>query len=250
MFFDQLKKLCDREGISPTAITEKLGMSKGTVSNWRHGGTPNGEAIVRFSERFNVSTDYLLLGKESHSINSLSAGESEILKAAKSLDEVEKFKLAGAIPVIVAFQRNPTSNEPRPPLVFPTSSEFEVSVYDMPASAGTGLYLDSEDYTLMTFPADEVPQQSSFGVRLRGDSMTPDFEDGDIVFVKRQPELQPNEIGIFMLDGNAYCKKYIRNECGEVFLKSLNSQYDPIPINECSDLRVLGKVIGKIHGYF
>lgn len=62
MFFEQLEKLCAEAGISPTAATLKLGYSKGTMSNWKKGATPNGDVVVRFAELFNCSTDYLLRG--------------------------------------------------------------------------------------------------------------------------------------------------------------------------------------------
>ncbi len=62
MFYDQLIALCKRDGVSPSTLTNQLGYSKGTFSNWKKGATPNGEVIVRFAKHFNVTTDYLLLG--------------------------------------------------------------------------------------------------------------------------------------------------------------------------------------------
>lgn len=64
MFYEQLLKLCEINNISPTSLVQKLGMSKGTMSNWKKGGVPNGDAVVRFAKHFGVSTDYLLRGDE------------------------------------------------------------------------------------------------------------------------------------------------------------------------------------------
>lgn len=63
-FYEQLEKLCTKNGVKPSNVVESLGMSKGTMSNWKKGGTPSGEAVVRFAKHFGVSTDYLLLGVE------------------------------------------------------------------------------------------------------------------------------------------------------------------------------------------
>ena len=67
-FYSQLENLCKIKGIKPSNLVESLGMSKGTMSNWKKGGTPNADAVVRIAEHFGVTTDYLLTGKETSSI--------------------------------------------------------------------------------------------------------------------------------------------------------------------------------------
>ena len=64
MFYDQFLKLCESAGIKPTTLITNLGMSKGSMANWKTGKLPSGEALVRFSEHFDVSLDYLVYGKE------------------------------------------------------------------------------------------------------------------------------------------------------------------------------------------
>ena len=64
MFYDQLLKLCESSGIKPTTLITQLGMSKGSMANWKAGKLPSGDVLVRFSEHFNVSLDYLVFGKE------------------------------------------------------------------------------------------------------------------------------------------------------------------------------------------
>lgn len=64
-FYEQLEKLCQKEGVKPSTLVESLGMSKGTMSNWKRGGTPNAEAVVRIAKHFGITTDYLLLGSDS-----------------------------------------------------------------------------------------------------------------------------------------------------------------------------------------
>ena len=71
--------------------------------------------------------------------------------------------------------------------------------------------------------------------------MLPRFMDRQIVYVKQQQTLLPGEIGIFLLDGDAYCKM-LSQEDGKSLI-SLNPAYRPIPIGEFSELRILGKVV-------
>jgi hypothetical protein len=50
-------------------------------------------------------------------------------------------------------------------------------LYTLPVSAGTGQFLDSEDYELLE-ATEAVPLSATFAVRLCGDSKTPRFQDG------------------------------------------------------------------------
>ena len=59
-------------------------------------------------------------------------------------------------------------------------------------------------------------------------------------------ELRNGEIGIFSLDGEAYCKElYVDRERQEIRLISRNDDYEPITvtINEYTDLRTVGRVL-------
>jgi repressor LexA len=115
-------------------------------------------------------------------------------------------------------------------------------LYDLPASAGNGQFLDSSHYEMMDFPAGVVPPDSTFCVRVSGDSMEPHFYDHDIVFVRQMPTIESGEIGVFVLNGEGYIKKYICEE-GICSLVSLNPAYNPIIIKESDRLKVVGKVV-------
>ncbi len=117
----------------------------------------------------------------------------------------------------------------------------QIPLYDLPASAGTGVFLDGSSYTMID--ADSyAASAANFAVKISGDSMLPMFEDGQIVYVRQQQELVSGDIGIFILNGEAYCK--MLNTDNGVSLVSLNPKYKPIPLSEDSDLRIVGRVVG------
>lgn len=95
-FYEQLVTLCEKNGIKPTVLIESLGMSKGTMSNWKKGGNPSGEAVVRFAKHFGVSTDYLLLGKET-AYNVISSEDEEILELFHRLPREKREYFKGKI---------------------------------------------------------------------------------------------------------------------------------------------------------
>ena len=113
-----------------------------------------------------------------------------------------------------------------------------IKLYDIPAAAGAGSFLDSEQYEEMEVD-DTVPGDADFALRVSGDSMTPRFVDGQIIFVKEQQSLNIGDIGIFALNGDAFIKKL-----GKGQLISLNDLYKPIQIHDYDSFYVFGKVVG------
>ena len=90
-----------------------------------------------------------------------------------------------------------------------------------------------------------MPEGAEFGVRIAGDSMQPDIPDGCTVFVRPTPAVEPGEIGIFVLDAQAYCKKLIADRgARRALLRSLNPDYADIVVEDETRLRTLGKVLG------
>jgi phage repressor protein C with HTH and peptisase S24 domain len=116
-----------------------------------------------------------------------------------------------------------------------------LKLYNLPASAGTGEFLDGEDYTEVEV-GPEVSVAADFGIRIKGNSMEPRYTDGQTVWIKRCDDLQNGEIGIFFLNGNAYCKKLQKSDdC--LSLISLNPDYKPIRVSENDEISVFGKVL-------
>lgn len=106
-----------------------------------------------------------------------------------------------------------------------------------------------------TVPQDTVPEGAEFGIRVRGDSMLPRFQDGQTVWVQRCAQLREGEIGVFVLDGEAYIKqlRYDASTPEEVVegagsrtavLVSLNEKYPPRRVAMQQRLDLAGRVLG------
>lgn len=122
-----------------------------------------------------------------------------------------------------------------------SSTLRQLPLYSLAASAGTGQYLDESDAELIPVGG-EVPLSADFGIRLAGDSMEPRYRDGEIVWVQQQNQLHPGEIGIFLYDGCAYCKRLAQDRHG-IRLVSLNPAYAPIVLRPDEELTVFGRVV-------
>lgn len=108
-----------------------------------------------------------------------------------------------------------------------------------PASAGTGVLLDSESMENIIVVETSKTKQASFIVRVSGDSMEPEYHDGDQLLVDATQEPPIGKIGVFIVDGCGYVKKRGANS-----LISLNKDYADIPYND--SIRCSGSVIGKM----
>lgn len=114
-------------------------------------------------------------------------------------------------------------------------------IYDLGASAGTGVLLDSNYYEVAAMPDTPMTRKANFAIWVNGHSMEPKFNDGDLVLVRTQPTVDVGEIGIFIVNGNGFIKKQ-----GEDRLISLNPDYDDVEISEWDEVYCKGKVLGKL----
>ena len=104
-------------------------------------------------------------------------------------------------------------------------------------------------------PEDEfkdVPE-SYFGLKIKGDSMTPRICDGDTVIVHQQPDAESGEIVIAMVNGDdAVCKR-LKKYADSIALISTNPSYEPLTFSaeEIATLpvRIVGKVV-ELRGKF
>lgn len=62
---ERLQELRKKAGYSQEQVAEMLGLSRQAVSKWESGqGKPEIDNIVKLTEIYNVSADYILLGTE------------------------------------------------------------------------------------------------------------------------------------------------------------------------------------------
>ena len=141
-------------------------------------------------------------------------------------------------------------------------SPGRIEYIDMPVcrlsvSAGTGMFLDGDDYESVRFPRSSVPDGASFGLRVAGDSMEPVYQDGQIVWVQPCKALRPGEIGVMVCDGEGYLKVYDERTPddveaftdsdgvlhGQPVMISCNPQYPPRIVSPDEAFRIVGRVL-------
>lgn len=211
--------------LSKRLEAHKCSVKTSAISSWENdGSTPSATQFLAVCEIMGITDIYeTFIGINPNNPMSELNEEGQ----AKVLDYIELLKQSGLykkqVAEVIPFTRN-------------------IKLFHLPASAGTGEFLDGEDYEEISVGA-EVPMNADFGIRINGDSMEPQFVDGQVVWVEQTQELASGDIGIFFLDGNAYCKKLQIMEHG-TYLISLNPKYEPIPVTETTSFHTFGKVVG------
>lgn len=195
------------------------------ISKWeRNINTPNAEQFLLLCRLYDVRDVLSTFYDMPDTLASLNAqGKKRVNEYARLLSLDAEF----------AIQKN----------VRTTHLRRSIPLYDLPVSAGTGQFLDSSKYELIEVD-ETVPLSATYAVRISGDSMLPHFVDQQIIYIKQQQTLENGEIGIFILNGDAYCKQLDGDTKSNTMLVSLNSKYEPIIIKEYDEFRVLGKVVG------
>ena len=232
MRFGEILATCRKQrGLNQSELAEKLTamgceVSNQAVSKWEKGMTlPNARQFLTLCDVLEIED---IRGQFSEGQAGLLSGLNEEGRR-RALEHIQLLRESGR------FAVKPRLRELR------ALPKRTLPLYSLAVSAGTGQFLDGEDYEMVEVGS-EVPEGSNFGVRVAGDSMEPRFHNGQVIWVRQQRSLMTGEIGIFLYDGSAYLKQLVARE-GRVALHSLNPRYDDILISDALPLRVLGKVL-------
>nr|DAX98289.1 MAG TPA: Repressor protein CI [Caudoviricetes sp.] len=90
--------------------------------------------------------------------------------------------------------------------------------------------------------------EADYALRIKGDSMIgAGIEDGDIVFIREQPEVENGEIAAVYVDGSATLKKVYKTD-ESVELWPVNPKYRPLVFtaDNCQDFKILGKAVKRL----
>jgi phage repressor protein C with HTH and peptisase S24 domain len=114
----------------------------------------------------------------------------------------------------------------------------KIPLFSQPASAGAGIYLDNNEADMLSILDIPEYREADMAIRVNGDSMKPNYKNGDIVLVSQQPSLDIGEIGVFIYNGEGYIKKLEKQG-----LVSLNPKYSTIKVKELGSFETVGRVL-------
>ena len=242
-----LKELRVSCNMTQKEVAEKIGRTQQIVGHWETGyAQPDANTLFTLCSIYGVTVDDAFGFQRKESISK------------EDYERIRKYKLIsdyspdGAVVVDTVLDREyaiaEKLREQKEQLEKARKMDMEVAEEIVPtrlwvyygkiAAAGTSVEFSDMIAGTKEYPINEMNQNADYVIGVNGDSMEPEFFDGDIVFVEKATHINIGDIGIFQKDNNIYIKK-----AGEDGLVSLKEGY-PIITSE-DGIRVWGKVLGK-----
>ncbi len=225
MGFNQtVTRLLKEKGLTKAAFAKACGIPYTTLDSMlkRDSDSARLAVIFRMAEILGVSVEELVF--EDAPAPLLSPDQMRVLSLYAALDQRGKDTV-----VSLLEKEAELTNTPDP-----------IPVFEAPAAAGAPLPVLTDEQIPAAPGA--APGEADFGIRISGDSMEPLIADGQTVRVRRTDEIRSGEVGVFLLNGESLCKKYVRQN-GETRLESINPRYAPIPVLETDELKLVGTVV-------
>lgn len=204
-------ELLDAMGMEQKKFASLVGVSPQKVSEWKSGKAKSyTKRIPQIAEALGTTTEYLLTGNGPKQKKAVSELDTALPKGAEHID-------------LGTFHRIPILGR---------------------ISAGLPLYAEQhiEGYTL----TDLNGGAEYFALRVSGDSMNAArIQDGDILIVRRQEEVENGEVAVVMVgDEDATVKRfYATGSTVTLMPQSTNPEHHP-QIYDATKTRI--RVIGKV----
>lgn len=181
---------------------------------------------------------HLLGYKSRSSVNKIEQGRDIprdiIVKLAKLLDVTPSYLMGW----------DDAEEKPQPNAqLMPQEKIRMIPVFES-VSAGFGIGAENRVVEFIPlFIQSDTEASRTICVRVCGDSMHPQIQDGDLVQVLKQDTAETGDIVVILDGDNGYVKRFIHGKNG-VVLESFNTAYPPMKFTrkESNDLRIVGVV--------
>lgn len=260
-YIDRIKNIKSEKKITNDMLSEMTGIPLGTLSKILAGisDSPKLSNIVAICDALDCSLDYILTGIPENTNNyTLDEDEMTLIENYRKLDKhsrelVDMVINKEAQRADDATRVRSTRSQGRGAVVVSREAMREamresaglakrkIDLFDLPVSAGTGVFLSETESVTITIPSTPQTEGADFALRIKGNSMEPKYKDGDILLVEECDSVEYGELGIFILDGDGYFKKYEGDR-----LVSLNPDYQPILLKNFDEVACCGRVVGKL----
>ena len=233
-FGDKIRAYRKACALSQPQLAEILGVTKNSITNWETGiSRPEMQMIPKLCQALSISAD-LFFGMPA-SKTALDKSELAHMNLYRSLDHYKQRTVDALMESMIendllAFREDCVK----------TFSHIERD--ELPASAGTGMPLtDSYEHEYVFLRNSRSVCRADTIIMVSGDSMLPTFRDGDDLLVEYTPEINPGEIGIFIVAGEGFVKEYQSDG-----LHSHNARYKTIHPTPDDNFRCIGRVLGVV----
>ena len=256
IFAQNLKYYMEQNKVDRNKVCSDLGLKYSTFSEWVTAKKyPRIDKIEMLASYFGVpksaliennmeaqidkyfSTDPALIEKYNGDLDTAYAEQQRI-------DAEQARKDAHILLHTKPAKENPLHPESNISCVIPQDNIYKIPVFET-VSAGFGAYASDGvlDYipVILSNPYD---LENTIAIKVKGDSMYPKIEDGDIIVVRKQDSVDSGDIAVLLLDGDEGLVKKVVYGDTWIELYSINPEYKTrrFENEEVLRLRVVGLV--------
>jgi repressor LexA len=237
-----LNELLQLSGKKQIDITRQTGIPASTLTGYFKGTRlPSPVNVQKLADFFNV-----LKSDVDPRFKKISESDTDGLRI-RLLSKYEKLNTENKKKVVDYADNRLKGQKRQQNKIHPINEDDNTYYVDVlgSVSAGTGEWLTDEQHEEVT--VNNEPPVHDFALRVNGDSMTPTFSDGQIIYVNRiydTEEVRNNQFVIAELNGNSYVKKVVfSNNRENCQLISLNKEYKPINVTKDDEFKIVGLVV-------
>ena len=231
---NQIKTFRKSAGFTQDELAKRLNTTKQTISRYEKGDRKaNQDMLFELCDIFGVSIDDFF-PSQNETLQSPTTSPIQTI-----YDQLHQPRQAKVLTYAERQLKEQNEEETKENEVSEFIQLYSYDYYDHPASAGTGQYLNDVRVERIELPVDI---DADFVIPIKGDSMEPDYHDGDLVFIQTSVDLNNGVIGVFNYNGDAYIKQLVIDK-EQAYLHSLNPAYKDMPITPETDFRIIGEVV-------
>lgn len=255
MFSKNLKYLRQKKGIEQLELANILGRkSASTISEWESGKyTPKIGVLTTIANYFNVDIDDLMkIDIEYSLIHNPKQDTTEITNIYTQLNPPRQQVV---LDTATAQLKEQKAEESKALSIKEETTKYKAKkkkrLYTIDIveklAAGYGHYLADtpQEYTAIIDINPNTLPSYNYASLVSGDSMLPDYEEGDVVLISQGYDFQNGYVYALIYEDESYLKKvYIESDY--IILKSLNPNYKDIKIKTGENLDIGLRIIGRV----
>ena len=227
---NSIKELRKSKKLTQKNLAELTGFKQNTISNHENGNRQLDETDIRvYAEALEVSPQYLFDRAKPSSIEVTPTPTTSPIQSI--YDELEPPRQRK---VITYAEKLRDEQEKRRKAKINEVSEKVIDLYQVEvvsetaAASGFNYGFGYDDTDRETIEVDEQPPRHDIATKVSGDSMQPDYQDGDILYlVDKGLTTYNGDLAVIAYGDRSYFKK-IYTENGRLRLVSLNDKYEDI----------------------
>lgn len=208
---ERIRQARENKGYDQGYLARKIGVASRTVQRWEKGEqVPDSNYLVRIATQTGVRSEWLLIG------------DGEMYNPPRSKGKVIPFDQESLV--------------------------RKVTMVDLPllssVPAGKTLSMFHPEYADKYVTVDNIKDPRAFALIVKGKSMSPMIEDGDIVVVSPQQDVRSGDVCVIRVNDEDVLKK-IKIDDDFVHLIPVNTAFEPVSVRK-RDVMFIWKVVRVI----